>query len=92
MCKEKTMTNFKTSSWYVDANGVAQPQTTKYHEDRYEAERQYHLFCAAAATSVYMVFRLRENATNTKLKGNQLFRVLQNDLGLREISVLFFYV
>lgn len=53
MCKEKTMTNFKTSSWYVDANGVAQPQTTKYHEDRYEAERQYHLFCAAAATSVY---------------------------------------
>ena len=53
MCKEKTMTNFKTSSWYVDANGVAQPQTTKYHEDRYEAERQYHLFCAAAATSEY---------------------------------------
>jgi hypothetical protein len=53
MCKEKTMTNFKTSSWYVDANGVAQPQTTKYHEDRYEAERQYHLFCAAAATSAY---------------------------------------
>ena len=47
------MTNFKTSSWYVDANGVAQPQTTKYHEDRYEAERQYHLFCASAATSVY---------------------------------------
>ena len=38
-----------------------------------------------------MVFRLRENATNTRLKGNQLFRVLRNDLGLREISVLFFY-
>ena len=37
-----------------------------------------------------MVFRLRENATNTKLKSNQLFRVLQNDLGLRFLSVLFF--
>jgi len=49
------MTNFKTSSWYVDSEGVAQPQTTKYHEDRYEAERQYHLFCAAAATSQYPV-------------------------------------
>lgn len=38
-----------------------------------------------------MVFRLRENVINTKLNDNQVFRVLQNDLGLREISVLFFF-
>ena len=45
------MTQYKTSSWYVDASGVAQTPSVKYHEDRFQAERQYHLYCAAAATS-----------------------------------------
>lgn len=49
------MTNYKTSSWFVNAEGTAQTPTVKYHEDRFEAERQYHLFCAAAATSEYPV-------------------------------------
>lgn len=49
------MTQYKTSSWYVDASGVAQTPSVKYHEDRFQAERQYHLYCAAAATSEYPV-------------------------------------
>lgn len=44
---------YKTSSWYVNSEGTAQTPTVKFHDDRYEAERQYHLFCAAAATSEY---------------------------------------
>lgn len=44
---------YKTSSWYVNSDGVAQTPTVKFHEDRFTAERQYHLFCAAAATSEY---------------------------------------
>lgn len=47
------MTSYKTSSWFVNEEGTAQTPTVKFHEDRYEAERQYHLFCAAAATSEY---------------------------------------
>ena len=45
------MVNFKTSSWFVDAEGNASTINSRYHEDRFEAERQYHLYCAAAATS-----------------------------------------
>ena len=49
------MTQFKSSAWYVDAEGVAHTPTVKFHEDRFDAERQYHLFCASAATSEYPV-------------------------------------
>lgn len=49
------MTQFKSSTWYVDAEGVAHTPTVKFHENRFDAERQYHLFCAAAATSEYPV-------------------------------------
>lgn len=49
------MTQFKSSAWYVDAEGVAHTPTVKFHENRFDAERQYHLFCAAAATSEYPV-------------------------------------
>lgn len=49
------MNNYKTSSWYVNAEGVAQTPTVKYHDDRFTVERQYHLFCAAAATSEHPV-------------------------------------
>lgn len=47
------MVNFKTSSWFVDAEGNASAINSRYHEDRFEAERQYHLYCASAATSEY---------------------------------------
>ena len=37
---------------HVEAEGPKTP-TVKYFEDQNQAERQYHLFCAAAAISEY---------------------------------------
>lgn len=34
-------------------NGVAKTPTCKYFDDRNQAERQFHLFCAAASISSY---------------------------------------
>ena len=34
-------------------NSVPKTPTCKYFEDRNQAERQYHLFCASAAVSEY---------------------------------------
>ena len=63
------MTQYKTSSWYVNAEGVAQTPTVKFHEDQFEAERQYHLFCAAAATSEYPLhIAVLELVDGTQLK------------------------
>ncbi len=63
------MVNYKTASWYIDADGSASAQTTKYHEDRFEAERQYHLFCASAATSAYPVHvAVLETAEGVQIK------------------------
>lgn len=44
---------YKTSGWHVTSEGTAETPSVRFHEDRYEAERQYHLYCAAAATSSY---------------------------------------
>lgn len=48
------MTNpiYMTMGIHVE-NGVAQTPNTRYHADRNEAERQYCLYRAAAATSNY---------------------------------------
>ena len=48
------MTNpiYMTMGIHVE-NGVAQTPNTRYHADRNEAERQYCLYRAAAATSSY---------------------------------------
>lgn len=45
---------YMTMGMHVE-NGVAKTPTVKYHSDRNEADRQYHLFCAAASTSSYDV-------------------------------------
>lgn len=63
------MTEYKTASWYIDSEGTAHTPTVKYHADRYEAGRQYHLFCAAAATSEYPTHvATLELADGTRLK------------------------
>ena len=63
------MNQYKTSSWYVDSDGIAHTPTIKFHEDKFEAERQYHLFCAAAATSEYPLHvALLELVDGTQLK------------------------
>ena len=49
------MTNYKTSSWFVDAEGTPSAINSRNHEDRFDAERQYHLYCASAATSEHPV-------------------------------------
>lgn len=60
---------YKTASWYVDDTGTAQTPTVKYHDDRFAAERQYHLFCAAAATSEYPIHAATlEMVDGTRLK------------------------
>ena len=62
------MTQYKTSSWYVE-DGVAKTPTVKFHEDRFDAERQYHLFCAAAATSAYPIHvALLETVDGSQIK------------------------
>ena len=38
---------------HIEAGGPKTP-TVKYFTDRNQAERQYHLFCAAAAVSEYL--------------------------------------
>lgn len=48
------MANYMTMGIHTE-NGVPKTQTTKFHTDRNEAERQYCLFRAAAATSSYEV-------------------------------------
>lgn len=63
------MNQYKTSSWYVDSDGIAHTPTIKFHDDKFEAERQYHLFCAAAATSEYPLHvALLELVDGTQLK------------------------
>lgn len=49
------MVNFKSSSWYVDADGNPSTINSRNHEDRFDAERQYHLYCASAATSEHPI-------------------------------------
>ena len=49
------MVNFKSSSWYVDAEGNPSTINSRNHEDRFDAERQYHLYCASAATSEHPI-------------------------------------
>lgn len=34
-------------------DGTPQTPSTRYYDDRNQAERQFHLYCAAAATSEY---------------------------------------
>lgn len=47
------MVTYRTASWFVDAEGTVSAINSRTHTDRYDAERQYHLYCAAAATSEY---------------------------------------
>lgn len=49
------MVNFKSSSWFVDADGNPSTINSRNHEDRFDAERQYHLYCASAATSEHPI-------------------------------------
>lgn len=49
------MVNFKSSSWFVDAEGNPSTINSRNHEDRFDAERQYHLYCASAATSEHPI-------------------------------------
>ena len=42
---------YMTMGMHVDANGVPQTPSTRFHSDRNEAERQYCLYRASAATS-----------------------------------------
>lgn len=49
------MVNFKSSSWFVDAEGNPSTINSRNHEDRFDAERQYHLYCASAAASEHPI-------------------------------------
>lgn len=63
------MVNFKTSSWYVDAEGNPSTINSRNHEDRFDAERQYHLYCASAATSEHPIHvALLETIDGTQIK------------------------
>lgn len=42
---------YMTMGMHVDDNGVPQTPSTRFHSDRNEAERQYCLYRASAATS-----------------------------------------
>ena len=42
---------YMTMGLHTDASGVPQTPSTRYHSDRNEAERQYCLYRASAATS-----------------------------------------
>jgi len=60
---------YKTESWYIDEEGTAHTPTVKFFDDKFEAERQYHLFCAAAATSEYPThIATLETIDGTRLK------------------------
>lgn len=63
------MVNFKTSSWFVDAEGNPSVINSRNHEDRFDAERQYHLYCASAATSEHPIHvALLETIDGTQIK------------------------
>lgn len=63
------MVNFKTSSWFVDAEGNPSTINSRNHEDRFDAERQYHLYCASAATSEHPIHvALLETIDGTRIK------------------------
>ena len=67
--RKYTMATYKSSSWYVDAEGKPSAINSRFHDDRYEAERQFHLYCASAATSEHPLHvSLLETIDGTQLK------------------------
>lgn len=76
-------TLYKTSSWKVGADGTATTPTVKYHDNRQDAEYQYHLFCANIAKAEEYPVRvaLLEDVRGHQMKRECYETSLESDTG-----------